>query len=164
VNGFEYVSGMISSHQKIAFQYGYAEMRARIPAGQGMWPAFWMMPDTGDWPPEIDVMEIIGSEIDRVYTTYHRMENDQLISLGSWWTGGDYSLDYHTYGVLWQPDRLVWYIDGVERYRTSDHVPAEPMYLIANLAVGGNWPGAPDNTTVFPADLEIDYIAVWQAH
>jgi beta-glucanase (GH16 family) len=65
--------------------------------------------------------------------------------------------------VLWQPDRLVWYIDGVERYRTSDHVPAEPMYLIANLAVGGNWPGAPDNTTVFPADLEIDYIAVWQA-
>jgi beta-glucanase (GH16 family) len=163
VNGFDYVSGMVSSHQKTAFQYGYVEMRARIPAGQGLWPAFWMMPDSGEWPPEIDVMEIVGHEPNRVYLTYHRQQKRLMVSRSSWWTGPDFSADFHTYGLLWQPDLLVWYVDGVERYRTSDQVPAESMYLIVNLAVGGDWPGTPDDTTTFPAEMEIDYIAVWQA-
>jgi beta-glucanase (GH16 family) len=76
----------------------------------------------------------------------------------------DLSAGWHVYGVDWEPDHIVWYVDGVERFRFQDtaHIPNEPMYVIANLAVGGDWPGAPDNSTFLPADLLIDYIRIWR--
>ena len=81
-------------------------------------------------------------------------------------TDPDYSPDFHTYGVEWSATAIVWYLDGVERYRSSEHVPIAGhgftgMHVIANLAVGGSWPGAPDVSTVFPNQLEIDYIRVY---
>jgi len=176
---YAYTSGMISTGinkwdttlpAKFAFQYGFVEMRAKVPSGQGLWPAFWLLPfnqqDPGKWPPEIDVMEILGNDPTTVHMFFHyRDSQGSEKSSGGSYTGPDYSADYHTYGLSWQPDGIRWFIDGVESrpaFTDAQFVPSEPMYLIANLAVGGAWPGAPDANTVFPSKMDIDYIRVWQ--
>jgi beta-glucanase (GH16 family) len=76
--------------------------------------------------------------------------------------GPDFSAGFHAFAAEWKPGEVIWYVDGVERGRSTAGVPAEPMYLIANLAVGGDWPGNPESTTTFPGVMEIDYIRVYQ--
>lgn len=163
MGGMPYTSGMISSYGKFAQQYGWFEIRAKFPKGKGFWPAFWLLPPTKDWPPEIDVLEILGHETDRVYMTNHwRTADGKHEGKGDSYKGPDFAADYHTFAIDWEPDSITWYVDGKERYRTTEHIPAEPMYLLANLAVGGDWPGMPDATTVFPGVMEIDYIRVYK--
>jgi beta-glucanase (GH16 family) len=171
---YPYSSGLISSGKdtydpsvppRFAFLYGYVEMRAKIPAGQGLWSAFWMLQADGQWPWEIDILESLGHEPNKAFMTIHYPTanwDDDLDN--SAYTGVDLSADFHTYAVEWAPDKIVWYIDGVERKRFTDpaHIPSAPMYIMANLAVGGDWPGPPDAATVFPTQLEVDYIRVWQ--
>lgn len=168
---YDYTSGMIStagfegvSSYPYLFQYGYMEMRARMPAGQGLWPAFWTLPPEGAWPPEIDVVEILGDRTNIIEHHYHYEDGDgDHHDYGSNWAGPDTAADFHIFAVAWEPGSIRWYVDGVEREAfESPYVVAEPMYLIANLQVGGSWPGLPDSTTVFPADYVIDYIRVWQ--
>jgi len=161
---YPYTSGMVSSHDKFATTYGYFEMRAKMPRGKGLWPAFWLLPQNREWPPEIDILEVICDNTLWYYTTLHYKTEDsphlgQGISVEA---GADLAEGFHTYAVDWQPGLLVWYLDGREVYRLSEHVPAQPMYVIANLAVGGNWPGHPAPETAFPAYFEIDYIRVYQ--
>ena len=161
--GYDYTSGIISSYSRFHLQYGYVEMRARMPKGQGFWPAFWLLPVTKDWPPEIDVFEMLGHETDTIYMTLHWLhESGQSQSVQGVHVGPDFNADFHTFAVDWSPGQIVWYIDDVERFRTTENVPDEPMYLLANLAVGGDWPGNPDETTSFPGYYEIDYIRVYQ--
>jgi len=161
--GYSYTSGAITSHTLFSFQYGYVEIRAKVPRGKGLWPAFWLLAEGTDWPPEIDVFEILGDQPNKVYMTNHwKSPSGVHLSTQGTYTGPDFSQDFHTFAVDWRPTQIIWYVDGVERYRTTQGVPNEPMYMIANLAVGGDWPGAPDATTVFPAYLDIDYIAVWE--
>ena len=167
INGYDYTAGMISSESTFGFQYGYIEIRARIPRGTGFWSAFWTMPDVRDvWPPEIDVLEILGSDPYTVHMSYHWPDGDvyrkEEQSSTERFRGPDFSADFHTFGVLWDPDVLVWYVDGVERYRATVNIPSHTSYLIANLAVGGTWPDPPDSTTPFPSYYDIDYIKVWQ--
>jgi len=76
--------------------------------------------------------------------------------------GPDFSTDFHTFAVDWEPDQITWYVDGVERYRTTEHIPHEPMFLLANLAVGGDMGGPPDANTPFPAVEQVDFIRVYQ--
>jgi beta-glucanase (GH16 family) len=172
---FFYSSGMISTgmdededeaEPKFAFEYGYVEMRAKIPAGQGLWPAFWLLPDDFTSKPEIDIMEILGHEPDLIHMVLHYLDEDEVEGRAKdeWRADENFSDDFHVFAVDWQPDMVIWYVDGVERARTAvlDGTDSKPMYIIANLAVGGDWPGSPDDTTVFPADYEIDYIRVWQ--
>jgi beta-glucanase (GH16 family) len=171
---YHYTSGMITTGRntndtslpaKFTFQFGYAEMRARIPSGQGLWPAFWLLPATHDSKPEIDVMEIKGQETDTIHMHFHYLTDDgEHIDSGDDWTGPDFSADWHTFAVSWQPDGITWYVDGIARrsYTDTAHVPAEQMYLIANLAIGGEWPGPPDASTPFPSYYEIDYVRVWK--
>jgi beta-glucanase (GH16 family) len=169
LGGQPYTSGMINTSHSFSQTYGYFEMRAELPAGQGMWPAFWLLAQDGSWPPEIDVMEMLGHEPGRLYTSVH--------SLGAGQTAGDHTLaqaatqvadmsdGFHTYGVDWGPDSLAFYFDGREVFRTP--TPADldkPMYMIANLAVGGTWPGDADATTPFPAQMNIDYLRAYQAN
>jgi beta-glucanase (GH16 family) len=173
-NTYDYTSGMITSGRSssetslppnFAFQYGYVEIRAKVPAGQGLWPAFWMLPATHQSKPEIDVMEILGDEPQTLHMYFHYLDKDGSADQdGTSWTGPDFSKDWHTFAVDWQPEAITWYVDGVERKRYDEitHVPAEPMYLLANLAVGGDWPGPPDRSTLFPSNYEIDYIRVWR--
>ena len=171
---FDYTSGMISSGRSqweqsaplgFAFHYGYAEIRAKVPAGKGLWSAFWLLPTSHESLPEIDVMEILGDAPQLTTMHLHTAFGRKLYGdLAAEWSGEDFSQDWHTFAVDWQPQHLIWYVDGVARasFYNSARIPHEPMYLIANLAVGGIWPGSPDETTIFPATLEIDWLRVWQ--
>lgn len=171
---YRYTSGVVTTGRassntthpaRFSFTYGYAEIRARIPTGRGLWPAFWLLPIDHNSRPEIDVMEIIGHEPQVVYLRFHYLDADgRRRDVGGKWAGPDFSEGWHTFAIDWQPTALIWYVDGVERWRYTDQsaIPAEPMYLLANLAVGGSWPGAPDDSTLFPSDYQIDYVRVWQ--
>ncbi len=173
-NTYHYTSGIVTTGRsswrkklptRFVLQYGYAEIRAKIPTGQGLWPAFWLLPATHRSKPEIDVMEILGHDPHTVHMNFHyQNSNGGNSSDGYFWAGPDFSAGWHTYAIDWQPDVIIWYVDGIERWRYTDtaHIPAEPMYLLANLAVGGDWPGAPDASTPFPSYFEIDYVRVWQ--
>jgi len=163
MGGMPYTSGMVSSFGKFSQQYGWFEIRARFPKGQGYWPAFWLLPDDESWPPEIDVMELLGHETDMVYMSnhYRNAEARHEYETGKF-AGPDYSEDFHTFAAEWEAGLIVWYVDGVERYRTTENVPDVPMYVLANLAVGGDWPGMPDETTPFPRTMEIEHIRVYK--
>lgn len=161
----EYLSGALTTHNKFNMRYGYVEMRAKLPKGRGLWPAFWLLHSQDhDRRPEIDVVEMLGHQTDRVYHTYHYYENNSLRSTPSFEAyGPDYSADFHTYAVQWEPGRIIWYIDGVERNRFENgNVSWEDMYLLVNLAVGGWWAGQPDGSTPLPARFSIDYIRAYQ--
>lgn len=163
VHGYPYSSGMISGHDKFSFLYGYVEARLKSPRGRGLWPALWMLPVNHEWPPEIDILEILGHAPETAHMTLHyKLPSSPHLSQGSSYSGPDFSKDWHIFSLHWEPGVLTWYIDGEERFTLEHDVPDVPMYLIANLAVGGNWPGSPDETTFFPAYFEIDYIRVYQ--
>ena len=167
--GVNYVSGLVQTgghnedprRPRFSFKYGYLEVRAKLPAGRGLWPAVWMMPASyNDRNGEIDVLEVIGREPTVANFSLHRNGKKNTDT----WKGPDFSVGFHTFAVYWQPDQVSWYVDGVRRGRMNDRalICPEPMYPILNLAVGGDWPGAPDKTTKFPAALHIDYIRIWQ--
>jgi beta-glucanase (GH16 family) len=156
--GNDYTSGIISTPQ-ISQTYGYFETRAKLPEGKGLWPAFWLVAADGSWPPEIDVFEVLGHEPGVIYQTLHGPNASQ--SKGGEYRGIDTSDGFHTYGVDWTPSKITWYVDGVQTYQ-DDNFINKPMYVIANLAVGGDWPGSPDANTQFPAKMEIDYIRSYQ--
>jgi beta-glucanase (GH16 family) len=163
MEGHDYTSGMITSLGHFAQQYGYFEIRAKFPRGKGFWPAFWLLPTTKQWPPEIDILEILDHQPEKIYFSTHWQDargRHQYHTES--WVGPDFSRAFHTIALEWRPGEVIWYVDGVERARSRQGVPAEPMYLIANLAVGGDWPGNPDATTRFPGLMEIDYIRVYQ--
>ncbi|HEX6712682.1 MAG TPA: family 16 glycosylhydrolase [Thermoleophilaceae bacterium] len=172
---YAYTSGMISTGRdsnllstppRFEFKYGYMEMRAKLPAGMGLWPAFWTLPSSHGWPPEIDVMEGRGDRPNDVNVGVFNKTSTGATVHGSVWVTGlaDYTADFHTFAVDWQPSYLDYYIDGVLRIRVTDttRIPTQPMYVLANLAVGGNWPGSPDANTPFPSNLEIDWIHVFE--
>jgi beta-glucanase (GH16 family) len=157
----KYTSGIIATFDRFYFQFGYVEVRAKVPKGQGLWPALWLLAQSGS-AEEIDIMEVLGGTPGTVHTTIHYQQPDgKKVVNGHETQGPDFSEGFHTYAVDWQWDKIIWYIDGNEVFRVSDHVSQEPMYLIANLAVGGDWPGYPDRTTQFPAEFVIDYIRVF---
>ncbi|HEX5504504.1 MAG TPA: family 16 glycosylhydrolase [Thermomicrobiales bacterium] len=161
LGGFNYTSGLISSYGSFAATYGYFEVRAKLPRGKGYWPAFWLSPaDYRQWPPEIDVFEAAGDQPNTVTMTYHYKDGAGAAQQTNRdYTGPDFTAGFHTFAVGWSPGLLVWYVDGVERFRTTTAVAAQPMYVMANLALDGKNP--PDATTPFPATMDIDYIHVY---
>jgi beta-glucanase (GH16 family) len=160
--GYPYTSGLLTTYGKFTQQYGYFEMRAKVPKGKGLWPAFWLLPQNQAWPPEIDAMETLGNQPNTVFLTQHFVgKSGQPDSSGDFYTGPDYTLSYHTFGVDWRPTSITWYVDGIKRHEVKTNIPKEKMYIIANLAVGGDWPGLPDTTTPFPSYLTIDYIRAY---
>jgi beta-glucanase (GH16 family) len=152
--------------------YGRFEARIKIPYGQGMWPAFWMLGndiDTKGWPTcgEIDIMENIGREPSTVHGSMHGPGYDggSSYSLSS----GNFSDDYHIFAVEWESNVVRFYVDGtLYETRTPADLPAgatwvfdHPFFILLNVAVGGNWPGSPDQTTVFPQTMLVDYVRVY---
>ena len=159
-----YLSGLVSTEWSFKQRYGYFEIRAQLPPGRGLWSAFWMVADTSAEHIEIDVLEAIG-EGDRIYHSVHvsppRGKGTHLARH----PGFDYSDGMHTYGVAWTEADIVFFVDGIESARV-DGAPlrnAPPMYLLANLAVGGTWPGTPPASTQFPAIMRVDYIRAYAA-
>lgn len=160
IDNQNYTSGMLTSAHTFSETYGYFEMRAQLPAGKGLWPAFWLLPTDQSWPPEIDVVEMLGDQPTNlnvnVHTTAVGTSHGQEVTVPNMTTG------FHSYGVLWGPQTLTFYFDGQEVHRTN--TPSDmhkPMYMLANLAVGGDWPGSPDASTQFPAEMKIDYIRAY---
>jgi beta-glucanase (GH16 family) len=154
-----YSSGLISTRGKFVQRYGYFETRARWSAGKGLWPAFWMLPADGGWPPEIDIMEAHG---DHPEAAFHSLHSGEVKSATKVAETSD-PQRFHRYGALWLPDRVDFYIDGNQ----TGSLPAppdfvQPMYLVVNLAVGGKWPGYPTPDVKFPATLELDYVRAWR--
>jgi Ca2+-binding RTX toxin-like protein/beta-glucanase (GH16 family) len=157
--GYGYTSGFISTKESHAQTYGYFEMKADIPSAAGAWPAFWLIPADGSWPPELDVMEVLTSDPHGTWTTGHSGVNGHsangMLSFTPETTDG-----FHTYGALWTATDIVWYIDGVEVFRQA--TPSDmhkPMFMIANLALGG-WGGTINNGHL-PAEMKIDYIRAY---
>ena len=161
--GFPFASGMISSHDKFAREYGWFETRARLPKGKGMWPAFWMLPAAKTWPPELDIMEHKGRLPHRAFLTLHEKQPGtwRPKSTGKEWDGPDFTADFHTFALEWKPDGLRWYVDGIERHQWNGKADFGPMYLILNLAVGGDFDGDPDAATPFPGEMEVSYVRAY---
>jgi len=160
-----YLSGALTTFNKFKMKYGYLEMRAKFPKGKGIWPAFWLLhQNNSDRRPEIDIVEYIGDQPNKVYHTYHYKENwNDRRSPVMYESGPDYSQNFHTYAVKWEPGKVTWYVDGKESNTFKNgNVSWEDMYILVNLAVGGNWPGSPDGNTRFPARMQIDYIRAYQ--
>jgi beta-glucanase (GH16 family) len=156
IGGYRYISGLITTQPSFSQTYGYFEMRARLPAGKGLWPAFWLLPADQTWPPEIDVMESIGDP-GHIYMTSHSKAGTQGVEARIAPSG------FHIFAVSWDANQLIFYIDGEERGRVpTPYDMHKAMFILANLAVGGTWPGAPDRSTRFPATYAIDYIRAYK--
>lgn len=176
LDGAEYTSARLKTQGLYAVTYGRVEARMKLPTGAGLWPAFWMLGEDVTevgWPEcgEIDVMEYRGQSVDVVQGSLH----------GPGYSGGDpitdvyflpgdagFDDDFHVFAVEWDPGRIAWYVDDVlYNLVTTSHVPAggqwvydHPFFLILNLAVGGNFVGAPTADTAFPQQLVVDYVRV----
>lgn len=164
-HGKTYTSGAINTARQFKFRYGYVESRMRVPKGQGLWAAFWLLSNARNSNEEIDIMEILGSDTHRGHAGVHYGSlSDRKQSFETYGTP-DLSSGMHTYALDWQPGRIIWYVDGVEVHREIAHIPSESAYVTANLTVGGSksWSGAPNKHTVFPARFTIDYIRVYQS-
>ena len=162
--GKQYSSGAICTDKRFEFQYGCAEMRAKMPDGAGLWSAFWLLRREKGSNDEADIVEVLGRNPSEGFAVLHYGTMVKKEVLLHAFHGPDLSAGFHTFTLKWEPGLMVWYMDGVERFRSTKGVPSAPMIVIANLAVGGeqSWSGAPDATTVFPASYQIDYIRVWQ--
>ena len=178
-----YTSGKITTQNKQDFTYGKVVVSAKVPRGQGLWPAIWMMPTVqefyGEWPKcgEIDILEVLGNQVDTAYGTIHYGEPHAQQQGTYVLKDGTFADDFHEFSVEWEPGEFRFYIDG-NLYKTVNDwftaVPGEeekpypapfnqPFFVQLNLAVGGNWPGNPDETTDFDnAKFEVDYVRVYQ--
>ncbi|MFF7368870.1 RICIN domain-containing protein [Streptomyces tricolor] len=168
----QYTSARLNTAGKFTAQYGHVEARMKIPRGQGMWPAFWMLGTPVNWPDsgEIDVMENVGFEPSTVHGTIHGPGYSGSGGIGAGYTlpnGQAFADAFHTFAVDWAPDSITWSVDGnVYQRRTPADLGGKtwvfnkPFFLILNLAVGGYWPGDPDGSTQFPQQLLVDSVSV----
>jgi len=174
LNRQPFVSGVITSYDSFRFKYGKVEMRARMPAGKGLWSAFWLLNayyhDAEPEDPEIDIIEAIGDRTTTANHAYHTQRDsdgngvtDTVDSNEFRADISDFSADFHRYSVEWTPDAIVYMVDDeITGEVRGERVSQEQMYIILNLAVGGFFPGPPDETTPFPASFDIDYVRVFQ--
>lgn len=178
-----YTSGKVNSQNKKDFQYGKVVISAKAPEGQGLWPAAWMMPQDenvyGQWPKcgEIDIVEVLGSQTNIAYQTIHYGEPHGQQQGIKTLESGSFAADFHEYSVEWEPGEMRFYIDGELIKTMNDWFTAvegeddkpypapfnQPFFIQMNLAVGGTWPGSPDENTDFTkAEFLVDYVRVYQ--
>jgi beta-glucanase (GH16 family) len=161
---FDYTQGLISTDRKFSFTYGYIEIRAKYPGGKGLWPCFWLMPQNQQWPPEFDIAEYYAGRHTMHYGLAHGTVLETL-----WDDAFDSSSklegEWHTYALEWTAGHAAWIVDGI-RQKSVDagYVPAVPMFILLSNSVSSRYgpSGAPDEKTVFPSDLEVEYVRVYQ--
>ena len=174
--GRNYTSARLRSIDQGDWTYGRFEARIKLPFGQGIWPAFWMLPTDevyGGWPEsgEIDIMELIGSEPATVHGTIHYgrpWPNNASSGTAFHLQQGIFNDAFHEFAVEWEPNEIRWYVDGYHYFtRTRTDVAPnrwpfdQDFHFLLNVAVGGNWPGNPDGSTIFPQIMEVDYVRVY---
>lgn len=180
VGGRDYTSSRIRSLGKGDWTFGRFEMRAKFPEGQGFWPAFWMLSSDpsiyGVWAAsgEIDIVEYLGNAPNEIFATIHygaSFPGNQFSSIDYTLDSGNFVDDFHVFAAEWENGEIRWYVDGelyatqTDWFSTGGPYPAPfnvDFHLLLNMAVGGNFPGPPDATTVFPAEYVIDYVRVYQ--
>ena len=158
-----YVSGMITSFKSFSMTYGLFEVRAELPAGQGLWPAFWMLPADNQYTSELDVFEQLGNDPSTIYSTTHGATNGQWGSDFQTLHVANTAAAFHTYGVNWEPKTITFLMDGhVVASAPTPSSMNSPMYMLLNLAVGGagSWPGAAASGAV-PAPMKIDWVRAY---
>ena len=176
-NGFNYSSARIKTEGIQKFTYGRIDIRAKLPVAHGMWPALWMLGsniNSVPWPGcgETDIMELVGSNPNRVTGSLHWQQGDGsegTFNNNYYLSTGDFSQQFHVFSLLWQHDSVQFYVDdnlyvnGNSSDVTSGNYPFNlPFFFIFNVAVGGDFPGPPDNTTIFPQRMFVDYVRVFQ--
>ena len=159
--GQPYTSGLVDSRGKFYQAYGRFEARVKVPKGKGLWPAFWLLPEDASWPPEIDILEFLGHIPNVVHMTLHAPGPGGVITQHKDFFGPYFPKDFHTFAVEWEPEEMRFLVDGKVRTTYKEHIPDKPHFIILNTAVGGDWPGAPDDPKVFPAAFDVDYVRVW---
>lgn len=175
-SGRDYTSARITTQNNFDVRYGKIEASIKLPYGQGIWPAFWMLgADIGSvgWPAcgEIDIMELVGGDNNgdnTVYSTLHWENAGEPADYGQSYTlsSGVFADDFHEFAVEWDEEEIRGYVDGTE-YFVADITPEDlsefhnNFFIILNVAVGGNWPGSPNETTIFPQTMEVDYVRVY---
>jgi serralysin len=165
MGSYQYTSGLIETNHSFTQTYGYFEMKAELPQGDGLWPAFWLMRADGAWPPELDVMEALGKDTTTAYAAVHTAQTGTHTSVGQAANVGNFSTGYHTYAVDWEADKITFFYDNKQIMQVD--TPADmhsPMYMIANLAMGGGWAGSADATTPAVSQMNIDYIRAWDSN
>lgn len=165
-NAQPYLSGVLSTAGKFDMTYGYVEARMDLPEGTGLWPAFWMLStEFESLKPQLFIVEGNGGQPESVFHNYnYHDEEGNLRSPGQWQvTQDEFAEGFHTFAVSWKAEELLFYVDGIPRYRiVGENVSSQAMYLITNLAVGGVWTGSPDSSTTLPGELKIDYIRAYR--
>ena len=171
-----YTSARLKTQSKKLFKYGKIEASIKLPCGQGIWPAFWTLGQnisSVGWPKcgEIDIMEMIGGQNreNTVHGTAHWDNNGQHAQYGNSYTltSGIFADDFHKFAIIWTEQYIKWYVDD-HLYNTIDITSSglsefhNDFFILLNVAVGGNWPGSPDASTVFPQRMEVDYVRVYQ--
>jgi len=173
-----YTSARLLTANLFSQAYGRFEARIKTPYGQGMWPAFWMLGNNigqVGWPQcgEIDIMENIGKEPSMIHGSIHGPGYTGGTGVSNSYTlpsGAQFADDFHVFAVEWEPNVVRFYVDSnLYATDTASSLPAgstwafdHPFFIILNVAVGGDWPGAPDSTTVFPQQMLVDYVRVYQ--
>ncbi len=175
-SGFNYTSSRLTTQNKKSYKYGRVDIRAVLPKGKGLWPALWMLGDnitTVGWPScgEIDIMEMVGgpNKDNTVHGTIHWKDNGNNVNYGNSHvlSDGIFADEFHVFSIVWDESLIKWYMDDIQ-YGAADITPTElsefqeSFFFIFNVAVGGNWPGSPDASTVFPQRMIVDYIRVFQ--
>lgn len=175
-SGTSYTSARMATKGKYALKHGCVAAKMKLPYGQGIWPAFWMLPESGTWPSagEIDVMELIGGGAGRDNKSFGTLHGPSYsggngIQGSATLASGNFSNDYHVFEIRWAEGNISWYVDGtLYHFASRDTVPGtwvfddRNFYILLNLAVGGGWPGNPDLTTVFPQYMNVDWFRVYQ--
>jgi beta-glucanase (GH16 family) len=171
---YPYTSARMTTENLQTFRYGRIEARIKLPFSQGVWPAFWTLGSNKaacGWPGcgEIDIMEMLGNKEENITANLHYVDknNNHNEDLGTSTIGsGKYSDDYHVYSIIWTPDSVTWFVDGKKYHEKTIEADmkefSKSQFLILNLAVGGYWPGYPDETSVFPQKMYIDYVRVYE--
>lgn len=169
-----YTSAKLTSKDLFSIHYGRVEVKAKMPLGQGIWSAIWMLGDNInqiDWPGcgEIDIAEVLGHESNKMYSTLHFTDADNKhgeIQASHSLNNENFNGKYHVFSMNWTPEKMIFMVDEIviQEVSIEDDMKEflRSFYLVLNVAVGGNWPGYPDNTTVFPQTMNIDYIRVFE--
>jgi beta-glucanase (GH16 family) len=159
-SGRNWTGGILSTDTTKRFQYGFVEVRAKLPKGQGFWPAIWLY-GANSSADELDMMEFLGGDASTVYQTYHFSGGQHQVSPKS----SDWTADYHLFQMKWEPGRLTYYIDNVQTGSWTASVPARPMCIMLNFDVGDGaspWGGYPHSSTPTTAQFNVDYVRVYQ--
>ncbi len=174
-DGRLYTSGKIVTRNKFAVHYGRVDIRATLPEGQGIWPALWMLGTNQSsigWPKcgEIDIMEMVGGQgrentvsANAFWYDNGTVDNPKTYTLSE----GIFADEFHVFSIIWDEEKIRYFVDDIQYHSISINVESRsefqlPFYLIFNVAVGGNWPGSPDETTSFPTQMQVDYIRVFE--